>query len=245
MVEHTVIEADVPCSSGLPCQVFIVSLWTIEQTRVVFFTTDRIEVVYACTLLVDRSIELSTCILLTGLTPTQTKFQVADSVNIFQETFFFNTPCEGCCREETPTMSVGKAARTIITCGKCKEVAVQQRIVGTTIPAHEISLTSPSAGIVSLLCASKSFTLIILSFVGRWIHGSAPLVSPIFHVAILVTSCDIEVVSLVEVLGVLSISCCYNVILLFCIFAVATIVECVGRLWIHVIVFTTSGIFTS
>ena len=197
-----------------------------------------------CTLLVCSGIILFTSILLTSLTPTQTKFQVADCVNIFQETFFFNTPCEGCSREETPTVSVCKSARTIITCGKCKEVTIQQRIVGTTIPAHEIGLTSPSASIVSLFCTSKSFTLVILSFVGRWIHGSAPLVSPIFHVAILVTSCDIKVVSLVEVLGILSIGCCYNVILLFCIFTFSTIVVCVGRLWILVIILTTGGIFT-
>ena len=200
--------------------------------------------VITCTLLICSSIILFTSILLTSLTPTQTKFQVADCVNIFQETFFFNTPCKGCSREESPTVSVCKSARTIITCGKCKKVTIQQRIVGTTIPAHEIGLTSPSASIVCLFCTSKSFTLVILSFVGRWIHGSAPLVSPIFHVAILVTSCDIEVVSLVEVLGILSIGCCNNVILLFCIFTFSTIVVCVGRLWILVVIFTTGGIFT-
>ena len=192
-----------------------------------------------------RSIILSASILLTSLTPTQAKFQVADSVNFFQETFFFNTPCEGCCREETPTVSISKAARAIITCGKCKKVTIQQRIVGTAIPTHNIGLTSPSASIVSLFCTSKSFTLVILSFVGRWIHGSAPLVAPIFHVAILVTCSNVEVVSLIEILCVLSIGCSCYIIFFLCVFAFATIVVCVGRLWILVIILTTGGIFTS
>ncbi|CUP26089.1 Uncharacterised protein [Segatella copri] len=63
--------------------------------------------------------------------------------------------------------------------------------------------------------------------------------------AIFVTSHDVEVVSLVEILGVLSIGSSYNVILLLLIFAVATIVESVCRLWIVGVVLSTSAIFSS
>ena len=138
-----------------------------------------------------------------------------------------------------------KTRGTIVTYRCSEKITVKQRIVGTSIPAHEVSLSLPVACIVRLHGSCKSFACIILTFVGRWIHRLAPLVSPIFHVAIFVTSHDVEVVSLVEILGVLSIGSSYNVILLLLIFAVATIVESVCRLWIVGVVLSTSAIFSS
>ena len=96
LVEHTIVETYVPCSSRLPSQFVIVCQWTVEYSWVVGNTTDWIKVVITCTLLIGSGVVLSTCILLTGLTPTKSEFQVADSINIFQEFFVFDTPCEGC-----------------------------------------------------------------------------------------------------------------------------------------------------
>ena len=48
-------------------------------------------------------------VLLTGLTISQTDFQVADSVVVAQESFFFHTPGKGGGREVAPLMSLRKA----------------------------------------------------------------------------------------------------------------------------------------
>ncbi len=85
-------------------------------------------------------VEIITNVLLTGLTVCQTELQVADGLNILQESLFFHAPSESCCREVAPLMTLGEARRTVGTHGEREEVAVQQRVVQTADPRAQAVL---------------------------------------------------------------------------------------------------------
>ena len=185
-----------------------------------------------------------TGILLTGLTPAKTKFQVTDSIYIFQESFILHTPSKGCRREETPALSVCKTARTVITGGKGEKITVKKRIIGTSIPADKINLASPILCRRAVYCSGFRSTIVIITLIGRRIIVFEPFSTPIFHVVIFVTHHHIQMMCLVEIFVVLGVCRSNQVVFLFLVLAYTSIIEAISRIRIVVSIFSTIGIFT-
>ena len=90
LVPHTEVKTEVIGCCCLPSKVFIVNERAPERTIVV--RTYRISEVGVCAVYVSRSIVLSTSILLTSLTPTETEFEVTDCLYVLEESLFVNLP---------------------------------------------------------------------------------------------------------------------------------------------------------
>ena len=102
-----------------------------------------------------------------------------------------------------------EAAGTVTTYSSSDHVAVEGNVVGTTEEADEVALRLPDAGasVIGLACSRLGSTIIMGNhLVGcLGIDSCIERIAPVLSVAPLVTSHNVEVLCLEEVLVVLSI----------------------------------------
>ena len=105
-VQYRQVKTNVVGSSLLPSQIWIV---VIGARCVVICATERIHGIRITTNVKRHIIEVCNTILLTSVTPVQTKLQFIDPINVLEERFVVNLPCKSCRREVAPLLTLSKA----------------------------------------------------------------------------------------------------------------------------------------
>ena len=218
LIQDTPVQTYVVGRGCFPLQVRTVVIWSVKFT----LTSNWIETICTCAdrirwnplIIADRTS------LLTSLTITQTELQVRQPVSVLQECFFVSLPCKSEWWEPCPVLL--ETWRTIITNGCCQEVTVEQCVVGTSEERYQVAFALLAIWSMRTLCASKTCIVICI-----WIITYIVIVLAAPEVLPLITSHDVEMMNLIEILVVLSVSTQREVALQNFLTTVAAIVQCV------------------
>ena len=142
-------------------------------------------------------------------------------------------------------MTVGEAARTVVTGSEGEQVAVHERVVCTSVPADEYHLSAPDEVGLLVEGASLGIAVVVSAQIGRGIVRGTGLTAPVLCAAVFVTAHQVEVVIFVEVLVVLGVGRGNEVVLLLGVLTVPAVVVGVGGVARGRVVLTTRCIFAS
>ena len=145
VAEQGEVQTDVRSCGGLPLQVLVIGIGTVEQTAVVE-ANEGITSVHTGGVHVigGKIIVVADAVLLTGLTPTETELQLVKPFGVLQEGLFVDLPTK-CYRGEGCPVVV-ETAGTVATYGGGNHVAVESDVVGTSEERYQVALLLPLAG---------------------------------------------------------------------------------------------------
>ena len=129
-IEEAVVETDIGGSGLLPLDLGIVGGRLVHIVPLIAEEVLRL----IAAEIVDRLIAVvGNAVLLTGHTISETKLQVADGLHLLEEGLLLDLPCQSDGGEDTPAILGCEAGGSVGTNRRCYEVAVEERVIDTTI----------------------------------------------------------------------------------------------------------------
>ena len=202
LVEEAEVETHIISGGRFPGQFTVVGVGAVD---VALANQGIIGSIHLIGVVGRKVVVVTDTFLLTGLTITQTEFEVAEGFIVFEERFVLDFPTQCKRGEERPVFL--KAARSVVAESGGEEVAVEEAVVGTSEEGDEIVFVFFVLffNVGTIAGFSRCHTSLGSRVIAGLVETRTIFLGVTMEVLPLITCHDVKVVGLVEILEVLGV----------------------------------------